>query len=153
MIPMGVIGRLVRSTVLEVISQEFPTALAAKGLRRRRIVFHVLKNAAPPALAVMGIIEKDFIYEQRQLMLATNFIQSFAFFRARIRSRGIIRIEKNNGTTSWVDEVRKGMKIDLPTVVVDEGIRNELYVVKISKKFEEGIAGRGDQDFIIRICQ
>ena len=42
MIPMGVIGRLVRSTVLEVLSQEFPTALAAKGLRRRRIVFHVL---------------------------------------------------------------------------------------------------------------
>jgi len=55
MIPMGVIGRLVRSTVLEVLSQEFPTALAAKGLRRRRIVFHVLKNAAPPALAVMGL--------------------------------------------------------------------------------------------------
>ena len=54
MIPMGVIGRLVRSTVLEVLSQDFPTALAAKGLRRRRIVFHVLKNAAPPALAVMG---------------------------------------------------------------------------------------------------
>jgi len=55
MIPMGVIGRLVRSTVLEVISQEFPTALEAKGLRRRRIVFHVLKNAAPPALAIMGL--------------------------------------------------------------------------------------------------
>ena len=34
MIPMGVIGRLVRSTVLEVLSQEFPTALEAKGLRR-----------------------------------------------------------------------------------------------------------------------
>jgi len=55
MIPMGVIGRLVRSTVLEVISQEFPTALEAKGLRRRRVVFHVLKNAAPPALAIMGL--------------------------------------------------------------------------------------------------
>jgi peptide/nickel transport system permease protein len=55
MIPMGVIGRLVRSNVLEIISQEFPTALEAKGLRRRRIVFHVLKNAAPPALAVMGL--------------------------------------------------------------------------------------------------
>src|SRR5271170_7042968 len=55
MIPMGVIGRLVRSNVLEIISQEFPTALRAKGLRGRRIVFHVLKNAAPPALAVMGL--------------------------------------------------------------------------------------------------
>jgi len=55
MIPMGVIGRMVRSTVLEILSQEFPTALQAKGLRHRRIVWHVLKNAAPPALALMGL--------------------------------------------------------------------------------------------------
>ena len=55
MIPMGVIGRMVRSTVLEILSQEFPTALQAKGLRQRRIVWHVLKNAAPPAMAVMGL--------------------------------------------------------------------------------------------------
>ena len=52
---MGVIGRIVRSTVLEILSQEFPTALQAKGLQRRRMVLHVLKNAAPPALAVMGL--------------------------------------------------------------------------------------------------
>jgi peptide/nickel transport system permease protein len=55
MIPMGVIGRIVRSTVLEILSQEFPTALRAKGLQHRRMVWHVLKNAAPPALAVMGL--------------------------------------------------------------------------------------------------
>jgi len=55
MIPMGVIGRIVRSTVLEILSQEFPIALQAKGLRSRRMVWHVLKNAAPPALAVMGL--------------------------------------------------------------------------------------------------
>jgi peptide/nickel transport system permease protein len=55
MIPMGVIGRMVRSTVLEILSQEFPSALRAKGLRHRRIVWHVLKNAAPPAMAVMGL--------------------------------------------------------------------------------------------------
>ncbi len=55
MIPMGVIGRMVRSTVLEILSNDFPTALRAKGLRLRKIVVHVLKNAAPPTLAVMGL--------------------------------------------------------------------------------------------------
>ncbi|HUC69690.1 MAG TPA: ABC transporter permease [Stellaceae bacterium] len=55
MIPMGVVGRMVRSTVLEILGNEFPTALRAKGLMSRRIVFHVLKNAAPPTLAVMGL--------------------------------------------------------------------------------------------------
>jgi peptide/nickel transport system permease protein len=55
MIPMGVISRVVRSTVLEILAQEFSGALSAKGLRSRRIVWHVLKNAAPPALALMGL--------------------------------------------------------------------------------------------------
>jgi peptide/nickel transport system permease protein len=55
LIPLGIIARLVRSTVLEVMSQEFTGALRAKGLRRRRIVLHVVKNAAPPALALMGL--------------------------------------------------------------------------------------------------
>lgn len=55
MIPMGVIGRMVRSTVLEILGNEFPTALRAKGLKSRRVVIHVLKNAAPPTVAVMGL--------------------------------------------------------------------------------------------------
>jgi peptide/nickel transport system permease protein len=55
LIPIGIISRLVRSTVLEVMGQEFTGALKAKGLRRRRIIAHVVKNAAPPALALMGL--------------------------------------------------------------------------------------------------
>lgn len=55
LIPMGVIGRFVRATVLEVLSQEFVSALAAKGLRRGPILRHVCKNAAPPVLALMGL--------------------------------------------------------------------------------------------------
>lgn len=55
MIPLGVVGRMVRSTVLEILGNDFPTALRAKGLRQRHVVFHVLKNAAPPTVAVMGL--------------------------------------------------------------------------------------------------
>jgi peptide/nickel transport system permease protein len=54
-IPMGVVGRLVRATVLEILSREFPGALAAKGLTRWPILRHVCRNAAPPALALMGL--------------------------------------------------------------------------------------------------
>ena len=52
---MGVIGRLVRATVLEILSQEFVGALAAKGLTRWPVIRHVCKNAAPPVLALMGL--------------------------------------------------------------------------------------------------
>jgi peptide/nickel transport system permease protein len=54
-IPMGVVGRLVRATVLEILSREFPAALAAKGLTRWPILRHVCKNAAPAVLALMGL--------------------------------------------------------------------------------------------------
>jgi peptide/nickel transport system permease protein len=55
LIPMGVVGRLVRATVLEILSQEFVGALTAKGLARRPTLLHVCKNAAPPVLALMGL--------------------------------------------------------------------------------------------------
>ena len=55
LIPMGVIGRLVRATVLEVVGMEFVGALAAKGLRRPPVIRHICKNAAPPVLALMGL--------------------------------------------------------------------------------------------------
>jgi peptide/nickel transport system permease protein len=55
LIPMGVVGRLVRASVLEVLSQEFVQALSAKGLRTRQVRRHVAKNAAPAVLAVMGL--------------------------------------------------------------------------------------------------
>ena len=55
LIPMGVISRLVRANVLEILSQEFVGTLQAKGLLGRRVLYHVMKNAAPSALALMGL--------------------------------------------------------------------------------------------------
>jgi peptide/nickel transport system permease protein len=55
LIPMGVTSRLVRANVLEILSQEFVGTLHAKGLSRRRVLYHTLKNAAPSALALMGL--------------------------------------------------------------------------------------------------
>ena len=55
LIPMGVIGRLVRATVLEILGQDFVGALAAKGLPRWPVILHICKNAAPPVLALMGL--------------------------------------------------------------------------------------------------
>jgi peptide/nickel transport system permease protein len=55
LIPMGVIARLVRATVLEIQGQDFVGALTAKGLTRWPVIRHVCKNAAPPVLALMGL--------------------------------------------------------------------------------------------------
>jgi peptide/nickel transport system permease protein len=52
---MGIVTRTVRGIVGDVLSQDFITTLRGKGLRRFGIFLHVLKNAAPNALAVMGL--------------------------------------------------------------------------------------------------
>ncbi len=54
-IPMGIVARAVRGIVAEILNQDFITTLRGKGLRRRGVLVHVIKNAAPNTLAVMGL--------------------------------------------------------------------------------------------------
>ena len=54
-IPMGIVARTVRALVADILAQEFIVGLRAKGLTDLGIFTHVVKNAAPTALAVMGL--------------------------------------------------------------------------------------------------
>ena len=54
-IPMGIIARTVRALVADILSQDFVEALRAKGLDERGVFRHVVRNAAPTALAIMGL--------------------------------------------------------------------------------------------------
>jgi peptide/nickel transport system permease protein len=54
-IPMGIIARTVRALVADILAQEFVIGLRARGLSEFGIFLHVVKNAAPTALAVMGV--------------------------------------------------------------------------------------------------
>ncbi|MDO9135815.1 ABC transporter permease [Hydrogenophaga sp.] len=54
-IPMGIIARTVRALVADILAQEFIVGLRAKGLTDVGVFTHVVKNAAPTALAVMGL--------------------------------------------------------------------------------------------------
>jgi peptide/nickel transport system permease protein len=54
-IPMGVIARTVRALVADILAREFVQALRAKGLTEFGVFRHVVTNAAPTALAVMGL--------------------------------------------------------------------------------------------------
>ena len=59
MISVGIITRMMRASVLEVLDREYVTALRGKGLSPYTIVYHVVKNAAPPVITVVGL---DFGY-------------------------------------------------------------------------------------------
>jgi peptide/nickel transport system permease protein len=85
-IPLGVMTRTVRSTIKEILSMEFVTALQAKGINDTRVLLHVLKNAAPTCLAVMGLqagnlIGGSILIETVFAWPGTGFLLNSAIFR------------------------------------------------------------------------
>jgi peptide/nickel transport system permease protein len=54
-IPMGIVTRTIRALTGDILSQDFVEALRAKGLRETGVFRHVIRNAAPTAMAVMGL--------------------------------------------------------------------------------------------------
>jgi peptide/nickel transport system permease protein len=54
-IPMGIVARTVRGVVVDVLGHDFMVTLHGKGLRRGRVALHILKNAAPSVLSIMGL--------------------------------------------------------------------------------------------------
>lgn len=53
----GLLARLVRSTMLDVLNQEYVRTAYAKGLRERNVVMrHALRNTMIPAMTVIGIL-------------------------------------------------------------------------------------------------
>ena len=55
LVPVGILARSTRAAVAEVRGLDFVTTLRAKGLGELAVIRHVLKNALPPVLAVMGL--------------------------------------------------------------------------------------------------
>jgi peptide/nickel transport system permease protein len=55
-IPLAVITRLVRSSMLDVLRQDFITTLRAKGLQERLVIYqHAFRNALPPIISITGL--------------------------------------------------------------------------------------------------
>ncbi len=55
-IPMAIIARMTRSSMLEVMSKDYIRTARAKGLGSRKVIFkHALKNAFLPIITVIGL--------------------------------------------------------------------------------------------------
>ena len=85
-IPTAIITRTVRALVADILSREFVSALIAKGLSDAGVFWHVVKNAAPTALAVMGIqlgylLGGSILVETVFTWPGTGFLLSVAIFQ------------------------------------------------------------------------
>ena len=88
-IPMGIVTRTVRALTGDILSQDFVEALRAKGLRETGVFRHVIKNAAPTALAVMGLqlgymLGGSILVETVFAWSGTGFLMNDAIFRRDI---------------------------------------------------------------------
>jgi peptide/nickel transport system permease protein len=55
-IPMAIIARMTRSSMLEVLKKDYIRTAYAKGLKRKVVIFkHALKNAMVPIITVVGL--------------------------------------------------------------------------------------------------
>lgn len=55
LVPAGIIARMFRSSVLDVMGQDFIEALRARGLSQRRVMLHAFHNTVPSLLTVAGL--------------------------------------------------------------------------------------------------
>jgi len=55
LVPMGIIARMFRSSLLDVLSQDFVVALRGHGLPPRTVLLHVFHNSLPSLLTISGL--------------------------------------------------------------------------------------------------
>jgi oligopeptide transport system permease protein len=61
-VPTALFARYTRTSMLEVLSQDFPRTARAKGLRERQVIVgHALRNALIPVVTVGGVLLADTI--------------------------------------------------------------------------------------------
>src|SRR3984893_6061170 len=68
-------------------------------------------------------------------------------------ARGIIRMNDNHPTRALRNRLLERMKINLPSVVIDQRIARKLNVLNVGEEAKERIAGLGDQDLITGIAE
>ncbi|MBE4910227.1 ABC transporter permease [Bacillus luteolus] len=62
MMPLAYIARLMRSSMLEVMSQDYIITAKAKGLKRNVIIIkHAIRNAILPVITVLGILTANLV--------------------------------------------------------------------------------------------
>ena len=68
------------------------------------------------------LIKKDFIDQQRQIMLMTKLIQHLSLRGTHVRAGRIVRIHQHDGARARGDRFVERREIDLPPVIVDQRI-------------------------------
>ena len=98
-------------------------------------------------------VEEDFVDDEGQMVFQAEGVQTVERFGLDVGTGGIVGMNEKNGAGTWGDGAFEGMEVDEPAVSVFEGVRDELDVLKAGEKFEERIAGLGEEEFVTGIAK
>lgn len=126
----GVVIRLVRNSMIEVIGETFVVALQAKGIRYRTLIWrHALRNALVPAVTVIGV--------QIGALLSGAVITETVFARQGIGRLIVMAIESKDyplvqGTilVIAVGYVAVNIVVDVSYSFIDPRVRTSIGAVK-----------------------
>ncbi len=98
-IPLAIIARMSRSSVLEVLGQDYVRTARAKGLRERSVVGkHALRNALLPVITVIGL---NFGLVISGAVLTETIFSLTGVGRTLVDSNHLARLYAGAGLHGW----------------------------------------------------
>jgi len=89
-------------------------------------------------------IQEDFVGDDGQLPGRAYFVEFLHLAGLAEMSRGIIRTDHNDSARARSDGLLQSVKVDLPSVVIQQWITDQFYVVNVRQKTKQRITGFRD---------
>src|SRR5271163_4678561 len=86
-------------------------------------------------------------------MVTAKSVESSRFRGRYVRAGRVVGMDQNHGSRARCGSFVERVEIDLPSVVVEERIGNELQVGQIGEKLEQRIARFGRQNLVSGIAE
>src|SRR5215475_11859012 len=120
LIPLGVLTRVVRSAALDILAQEFVLALRAKGLGRGMVFAHVVRNAAPQILTVLGLqfgfqLGGSVLVETVFSWPGTGYLMNLAIFQRDLPSSSCSPRSSSSSTSPSISRRRSSTRASRDT--------------------------------------
>ncbi len=126
---------------------EFGDAAEGKGERS------VLCSERGRWSGLQGEVEKDFVGDEGEIVFCAEARELGLFVGFGVVAGGIVGMNDDGGASARGDGAFEGSEVELPAVVIDEGIADEFDVVEIGEEVKERVAGTGNEDFVAGIAE
>ena len=104
-------------------------------------------------LAVQGKVEEDLVDDEGKAVLGADLFELRPLNSRGEMPRRVVGMDERNGASAGRDLLPEPCQVDVPAMVVKELVRDKADVAYLSKEVEKGVAGLGDENFVVGIAE